>query len=341
MKKPLYECYSEQGKSNLPSHSEVNKMTSMGLVPLLVIDSNVCLEIIKFINYKKSATQIDKEKILNLIEFVQKNDGVEVFCLYSFLELTHKRVNLEIDKDKFIEFKNKIDFAFQCPIKYLRLYKFDYNRDYIIFKTPTIPLNTIESLNDHLLPTYCSLLKIRELSLMGLDKQKAQKNISNFLIWLKSEIGMIMGLELQLAINIFGGNSNYLKMITQRRSLEDVRRKLWGTTWDFFHARFSTNKDELSRITGKMVMPFFITNDTTLGQLIENNRLLLKYANDNGGHGSLILTDTKTMHLSDEFILDLSKQSIELASGMKGENLAFNNEKIVRLIAQFEENVSK
>lgn len=339
MKKSLFESYTEQGKSSLPTRADITEMTSNGLTPLIVIDSNVCLEIIKFINHKKSATQIEKEKILNLIEFVQKNEAVEVFSLYSFMELSHNRGNLEINKEKFIEFKNKIDFAIQCPVKYLRQYKFDYDRDYVIFKTPNISYNTIESLSQHLLPTYCSLLKMRELSLIGLDKNKAEKNIGNFLDWLKTEIGLIMGLELQLAINIFGGNSNYLKMISQRKSLEDVRKKLWGTTWDFFHARFSTNKSDLSGITGKVVMPFFITNDVTLGRLIENNHLLLKYANDDGRRGSLILTDAKTMHLSDEFIAILNRHLIGLADRKK-EN-AFMLDKIKKQITEFEERLSE
>ena len=231
----------------------------------LVLDSSVCLDIVSLVN-KKEINKESKRKVFELIKYSQKK-SMPPFEIFALLELSLNKVTYKLNTDKFTDFGNKLKFAFQFPLE--RFKKKDYNFS-TNFYQPEIPNinDNASAIVEQILVHYTALLKIREIARKGLGKQKAKKNIIEFIEWMNSELGLILGLEYQLAFQIFGGNNSFNSMIKENSSKEKALKTLWGTAWDLLHARVSRNSNQLSQIVNEDVNSIFITNDKTLYELL-------------------------------------------------------------------------
>ena len=283
----------------MPSKEEIDQLGETNQEHfVLVLDSSVCLEIINLVNYKSSA-RVDKEKIFNLMEYVQTNN-IEQISMFALIELCYDRQTLEINEEKFWEFKNKLDFAFSYRIKLFRRLKYDYNTEYQINRWPQLKITSIKPLANQLNISYVGLLKMREIATaQGLSKQTAEKNITQFIDWMTYNLDFMIGTEYSLAIQIFGGNSEFRTMIKLDSSKEKTLKALLGSAWDLFHARASRNKSKLTQIIGKPVSPIFVTKDKRLFDLL--SPIVILQAEFNSTKFSLTHENLTPPHYSDSF----------------------------------------
>lgn len=260
------------------------------------------------------------------------------FEIFALLELSLNKLTYEIDTDKFLELSNKLRFAFQFPIERLKKNDFNFSTNFYQPDKPDIK-NDASVLVEQILVHYCALLKIREIAQKGLGKKRAKKNIIEFIEWMNSELGLILGLEYQLALQIFGGNSNFNTMIKESSNKEKALKALWGSSWDLFHARVSRNSQQLSEIVNEDVNSIFITNDKRLYELLSPQ---VEFATE-FDRSRIILTDGQENyppHFSDEFIEKLNEKLLNIYKKRAFAKVEYpNNDLIKKLISNMEKNV--
>lgn len=265
-----YYFVSEIGPTQLPSKVEISQILASGNESILIVlDSSVCMDIINIVKHKKSA-HCDKNKIYNLIDFIQKNKGIgEHFSLFALLELCYDKTTLELQSEKYIDFKNMIDYAFEYPLKRFKKYDYDFLTDCKFFGDKEIKSEVIKQLiSERINLSYAALLKICQIGQNGLSKNKSENNIQEFIDWMELDLNVILGLEYTLALEIFGGNTKLISMIKLGSTKEKILRACWGTSWDLLHSRMGCNKEQLSYLTEQNVYPIFATKDSYLFNLI-------------------------------------------------------------------------
>lgn len=307
-----YGCFSEKGEASLPSKEEISQKISDGLEPIIFLDSCVCLHIIKVIDYGQQATGVNVSRILALKEYLSKHPDIKISPYFGFMELC--MCNGSFDKEKFKDFKYRIDFFEQIPFKKFRQFRYNFSHDFFIFKDPTLGMkNNYQHINELLKESYCALLKLRSLSIKGLSKNHAERNLTDFFDWMINDLDNIYGVEYKLAMNIFGGNTAYRKMIGLDNKPEDIKKKLIGSCWDIFHARNSSNSFRLFEMLGKNTSPYFLTSDTNLFNIFRGLSLtLIKDGGKNFTSSFIMGSDFNFPHLSKNFLEIQNGKMIEI-----------------------------
>lgn len=334
-KNATYYCFNENGECNLPSKTEIKNLKTKGIEPIVFLDSNVCLNIIKIVDKGRNATNCNKNKVFKLKEYLDKT-GIEIHGLFGLMELCQKEGIL--DTQKMTDFKLRLDFFKQIPLKYFKRFDYEFDRDFILYDTPNFKENNNwYGLEEKILFSYCSLLKIREIGLRkGVSKKNAIPNIKEYTYWMRNELGLMFGMEYKLAIAIFGGITEFRKMVCLEGKKSSAKKTLMGTVWDFTHARFCMSNLKISEVLGGSINAFFLTNDKNLFKLI--NRFNLSMYLENGDKKPTIVytSDFDYPHLDSEFCNFQLKESFDLMyKGIKQE-FKFNREKIKKQIHELE-----
>lgn len=331
-----YFYLSDLGRTQLPSNGEIsNFLEKENMYVLLNLDSSICLDIVNFVRHKKAA-RINKNKVLNLIEYVQKHD-VEPTAIFALTELCYDRKTFAIQEEKFWDFKNKMDFVFKYPYKLLKKYEFDYEINYHVFKKQELQKKSIEAIIDQLNIYYAALLKIRELAKANLGREFAEKNILNFVEWMVDDLNIVLGPEFSLALQIFGGNSDFRSMLKLDSNKEIALKAIWGSAWDLFHVRASCNSRQLSEIVGRTVYPIFITNDSNLFTL--SSPSVGFYAKLNST--KLVITENNVYppHYTNLFMERLNIKMQEIAEDRIIKDAIIIPSKIKSIVEQLEKNL--
>lgn len=307
---------SDLGKTILPTKEQVeNRKKEVGEEIIFVLDSSVCIDIRNLINWKKDATA-DKNKIFSLIEYAQKNN-IQWFPLFALIESCYDRQTLEIKADELFDFNNKIDFAFYYPIKELKKFNYIFEQDFVAHRGKLNKTDTSKIIIDEMINLYyAALLKIALISKKGLSAKVAEENIEEFIDWMINDIGIMLGVEYTLALQIFGGNGKFLKMIKLGGSKEKVMKAAWTTSWDLFHARMSCNNDQMSFLVNHKVYPIFVTKDATLFELLSPE---IKYYIKNGkSKFSITEKNNYPPHYSNDFMEYLNNKMFNLITNRIG-----------------------
>lgn len=328
---------SDKGKISLPSKSEIfDRAEKTGEKILLILDSSVCIDIIKLVNYKKKANS-DKMKIFNLIDFVQKNN-IDYLPILALVESCYDREALIIQPRKLFDYKNKLQFAFEYSIKEFK--KLEYNLKETFFSPDA---GEIESellkliIDTRINPYYAGLLKISHIAQKGLGQNRSEKNIDEFINWMENELGFFLGLEYTLALQIFGGNSKFGSMLKIGAKKDSIIKATWGSAWDVFHAKMSINKEMISEITDQNVYPIFVTKDVGLFNLMSPNVHL--YMKHNFTKVTITKNNEYPPNYSKEFIGNLNERIAEFSSKRFNRDVEIDVEKIKDLIKSLEESI--
>ncbi|WP_312285860.1 hypothetical protein [Chryseobacterium gleum] len=305
-----FNLVSDLGKINFPSKEELQKhFDETGEDYIFVLDTSVCLDIVSLIGWGKNS-KAEKSKIFNLIEFCQKNN-VEYFAIWGLLESSYNRENLEIKYDMFDDYYNKLNFAFNTPIKKFRKLEFDFYRDFPFVNDIQIDKNIVKSIIDSRVnPYYAGLLKICEIAQRGMGQNRAQKNVEEFYHWMENDLGYMIGHEYRLALQIFGGNSEYWKMLRLGSKKEIILKESMKSAWDIFHAKMSTNNELLSELVSRNVRPIFVTKDSRLFDLLSPK--LGSYIRTSNTKVSLIPIDDYPKIYSQDFITKMNEKTAKL-----------------------------
>jgi hypothetical protein len=297
-----YHSFTEKGYKVLPDKQELLALLNDNIEPILFLDSCVCLDIVKVIDYKRKAINANIQKVINLKRYISSNN-LKVRPMFGLIELSYE--NGHFNTKKYWDFRNRIRFFEEIPLKHFMSFKYDFNKDFFILNTPDLNLeSTFKSLEYFFLNTYCCLLKIRAISLNGLSKAKAENNITEFFNWMSNDLGIILGIEYRLALSVFGGSNEYRKMIWLDGDNSLVKRKIIGTSWDICHTRLCTNNFEFGKILeNRNIEGYFITNDNLLFNLHAHYSLsgIIEKSEDFGTM-KIFNTDFNIPHFTEDFI---------------------------------------
>jgi hypothetical protein len=335
--KKHFHFISDFGKSELPCKPELSQIAEAGERILLVLDSSVCLDIVSLVRDRKSSGA-DKIKIFNLIEYVQKNktDWTPIFAL---IESCYDRTTLDLKQDKLFDYKNKIDFAFKYPIKVLKKFQYDFNLNYKVFPQPKIEQTSIAIIiNERIKIHYAALLKIYQISLTGLNRESAERNIEAFVNWMVDDLDILLGIEYRLALNIFGGDPNFRSMLKLGSSKEKCFKACWGTAWDLFHARVSCNRDQLSSMIGGKVRPIFVTKDGRLFELLAPQ--IDTYFKYNSSKISISTNVDYQKNYTDSFMNYLNERMEDLRRERIHKSADITQQKLDQIIQDLEKSIS-
>ncbi|MBO9676307.1 MAG: hypothetical protein J7577_22895 [Sphingobacteriaceae bacterium] len=333
---PHYSCITEKGKCNLPDNEFIEDYLSKGVEPVVFLDSCVCLHIIKVVDHRRAAKNVDFSKIIALKEYIEKNPKVKINEFFALLELCSR--DGVIDKEKLQDFKLRMDFFKQIPLKVFTKFKYDINRDLIVFRNVADRLDKpLEAIDQILSNSYCTLLKIRSLALKGLSKRTAKNNLDILAAWMVSDLDIFRGSEYKLAMNIFGGNTEFRKMVGLDNEGAAAKKKLMGTAWDMFHTKFTANSFRLSDLLQRSVYPFFLTSDSNLFKIFENFSLeVFKDGGEAFVSSFIMKSDFTYPHLDDSFIEANNKKLLDIFIDRRNQQYFYDKLKVSRMINDLE-----
>lgn len=328
-----YHFFNEMGECNTPCIDELTKITKEGMASVFVLDSCVCLDLIKLVDHKAKA-RIDKDSLFHLLELVSETNS-EIFALGGILEMSHQKESMILDKSKFMDFFHRIKFAGMFPYKLMRSYKYDFS-NYFSSVDP-FHANDIIGFNHLLLPSYCALLKIRQIAKFGVDKQSAISNIEQLFTWMTNELDIFMGVEFQLGMNVFGGLTEFRRMVHLDGDDYEARKKLMGTAWDILHYRMMADSSAISAIIGKGCRCFFVTRDSPFYKLVKSLELALIVDGPSAiGRSKLIRSGNIPIFYDHEYINKLNLKMVEILPDRAMTRTVFDKRKISQLICSLE-----
>lgn len=332
----IYNCFSEKGEVSLPNEIFIASCLEDGVEPIVFLDSCVCLHIIKVVEHKRKAQGVNMQRILVLKEYITRHPTIRIDPFFAFLELCSQKDGF--DFEKFEDFKHRIDFFIQIPIKNFKSFNFDFNRDYFVFrKLPPMKGDPMKPVNQVLKNSYCTLLKIRSLATKNLTKSNAEHNIETLAEWMANDLNIFRGAEYKLGMNIFGGKTEFRKMIGLDNKLEDVKKKLKGTAWDMFHSKFTANSFRISEILQKDIYPFFLTSDANLFKIFQNFSVeIVKDGGENFVTSFVMTSDFSYPHLDETFIKKNNKKIFDLFVNRHNRQHVFNEGRVDRMIFELE-----
>ncbi|GGB18763.1 hypothetical protein [Puia dinghuensis] len=192
-----------EGESVLPNSVDLSKHEIV-----FYLDANLCLDIVSYFDNKGL---LDKAliNVQTLIVFCQQNK-IEVVPKFGALELCHNKVSRNLDILKCKEFVNKITYAFDKQFdNSVKLNQIDFKYE---IEVGEMDRKIFETFFPLILTSYVTLLKIYVLCKKN-NPQKGNvlKNLKLLLHWCDKHLNASMASEIQLAIKIFGGNSEYKK----------------------------------------------------------------------------------------------------------------------------------
>ncbi|MES2704919.1 MAG: hypothetical protein V4649_19945 [Bacteroidota bacterium] len=330
----FYSCFSEQGEDVLPTGKVLSSLKDE-VEPIVFLDSCICLEIIKVVDYKKQAKNVNFAKIIALKEYASKHQ-IEISPFFGLLELCLK--DGKLDEDKLWDFHHRIDFFKKISLKIFKTFKYDFAQNYIFFRPDTGWLvNPYKAIEPTLRNSYCALLKIRCLAKKGLTREMAEKNISVFLEWMKTDLDIVRAVEYKLALNIFGGNSVYRKMIGLDCKPNEVIKRLVGTTWDIFHSNTTSNSFRLFKMLDRNFLPYFLTSDANLFNIFKNFKLcVIKDGGDVYTSSFLRNSDFLVPHFAPDFIDRQNEKMMDCFIERGVNNYKYDKQKVDDLIRKLE-----
>lgn len=331
-----YSCFTEKGEDVLPDNAFIGECYEQGIEPIIFLDSCICLHIIKVIDHGKLAKNVDFSRILALKEYIEKHPDIRINPFFAFLELCSQKGTF--DKEKFQDFKLRIDFFEQIPLKIFKKFQYDFHRDILVVRNlSNINENPLEAVNQILKNSYCTLLKIRSISMRGLTKNKAEGNLNELIDWMINDLYIFRGAEYKLAMNIFGGNTGFRKMIGLDSKQADIKKKLLGTSWDMFHSKFTANSFRLFEVLGRNIYPFFLTSDANLFKIFQSFSLQIVKDGGKDYVSSFIMTsDFSYPHLDESFIDINNEKLFNIFVDRRNQEYTFDEEKIDKMIADLE-----
>lgn len=265
-----FSVISESGKTNLFSEVKLNKIREDNFIPELYLDANICLDFVQYADNNLKSSELSNN-IQALIAYSQLNK-LETKTDYGIMELCMNDILNGFNSKKFKNFKTKISYVLTLPFDlHTNLIRIQENR---FLDSEPLPSNReMAQFLSITTVSYLSLLKI-----FGLAKshppsaQTYLKNIESYLTWCDEELDTSMGLEIDLAFEVFGGNSQLWKMLGLQKSNYEtlVPPNILSTAWDLTHIRqigFDLNRN---------VKLFLITRDKSLLNLFQDFALQSK-----------------------------------------------------------------
>jgi len=312
----------------MPELTDLREIKSFGKSLFFVLDSCMCLEIIKLADHKKKA-KINHRLLLNFLDLFKRSKA-RLFSLGGLVELCTDHYSKEIDSEKFYDFFHRIKMIEILPIKHIRNFNYDY-ANYLTTANFKIP-SRLHGFDDMLLPTYCCLLKLRELALKNSTRKEfMEKNLITYIEWMENILEIMMGVEFRLGTKIFGGDTEFRKMIHLDGKPSEVKKKIIGTAWDICHYRLFSSPENLSVVVGEDAFPIFVTKDLPFFKLVRSI-----YSAPVKSGTRIMIDNYDSSFEPYEIIKGMNERMLHIAEKRAHSEIQYNEEKIKKLIYELE-----
>ncbi|RMZ59704.1 hypothetical protein D1632_08755 [Chryseobacterium nematophagum] len=264
----MYHFININGECTLPNPEQIILQALLGNKFLIQVDSSVLLDLVGIVN-KWNLPENNIEKAIEFIEY-QKVNKIDVSGALSVQELALDRVSKKYNEEIYNDYANKFLFALELSKEQIIEKDFCYNEKFSNQKHSLPPSEYADIRVEMCNRSYVALLKIRQLAFKnGVSEKNALKNIEEFLYWMKNELGLIMAVELQLAIYVFGGINDFTEMIWLKKDKSKIFQKLWGTAMDISFFRFLQMMESTKKELGIRDISIFATKDRKQFRLIK------------------------------------------------------------------------
>lgn len=261
----MYQYLSSSGLAGHPTRADVVRLaTDAGTITALVLDANVCLDLVELARLHASP-----RRTLQTQKFVRQiaKSGVDVLPGFGLAELSLRRADWTLDKKKLEAFETAISSAIDSA---------PGRRQGLDSAESTPPAGAVDAdLLDPLVPLlqvfYASLLKIACLATGDLSRSNALRNVRRYLSWATAEFDCVAALPLQAAVAIFGGDSLARKLIGVGAH-GSARSAVWGGAWDVFHLHHLYDLT-FAELEGTPIYPIFVTRDRAFYRIFSGSRL--------------------------------------------------------------------
>lgn len=266
-----------KNENPLPELQIIFQKRLQGIISVLHLDANICLELKKFVE-NDSMDSKSKLRVQHLLKFILETH-IDVLPAFGIIELCSRKDTLRIDLEKSRSLENLINKALSLNIDQV------FDRKLIpkkTFETRHMTTDTIKEFSPLLNRAYWSFLKIFHLvKTNGLKKDLAQKNIFQFIDWQDKFIKSMSPAIIQIALGIFGGCDIYRKMlqIDEKGEEKTISDKCWGASFDLLQI-FLCFLCSTKKMNGFDQQIIFVTNDAALFEVLKNTPL--RYLINNG-----------------------------------------------------------
>ncbi|NML19269.1 hypothetical protein HHL16_00220 [Pseudoflavitalea sp. G-6-1-2] len=267
---PTFFVLTSEGESVLPDSMQQKITHNRRKDSMLYLDANVCLDLL---NYFNGAGLMD-DKITNVetLIFFCQHYKISVVPKFGAMELSTNRELKTLDLNKYQDIVNKITYVFDKPLSRSEKLK-EWNPPY------TVEVNQMDILSFNafyplLLISYVTLLELYIICKENNPREaNIRQNLERFCHWCEYELNTSMASEILLATRIFGGVSEFRRMVDldkKTASVNGVLQTIWGTAWDFFHMRMLHLSDINPDIDHKT---YLITQDKNIFSLFKSCNL--------------------------------------------------------------------
>ena len=259
-----YYFMSITGSEIIPSNTSVLDNAKNGIVTLIQFDSNVCLNLVAFVQNRSSQERTIVSKNQHLLTTL-KDSEVDVHFAFPIYELCLDRNTFTIDREKYQSLANGVWEAIHLGIE--DIYRADYTHKNIEAPKDKI-FENIAPLSMFFKIFYASFLKIILISRSGISKDKAVDNMIVLVKWLDEKLDFNSSFVLQAAYAVFGGDTQARKLLGIDKS--DYKKCAWGAAADAWLV-FMSQVGTLGKLTAHQQNCIFVTADRGLFSVFTKN----------------------------------------------------------------------
>lgn len=273
----MYKFLNFFGECFLPDREQIVLEALKGSVFLIHVDSSILLDLIAIVN-KNNLPQSNLDKAIQFIEY-QNTYNIDASAILTISELTLDKETKTYNIEKFNDYANKFLFALSLSKEQIIKKNYDYHENWMIqnHDLSSDDLDFRVKICDR---SYVVLLKIREIAIRnGVNRGTALTNIEELLKWMKYDLRLMMAIELQLAIYIFGGINTFNEMIWLKKDNSKTLKKIWGTAMDISFFRVIQMMESFKNDIGVNDISILATKDERQFKLLQNIQTLFAIKN--------------------------------------------------------------
>jgi hypothetical protein len=245
--------FDQSGACDFPSKDLVRSNANRGVVTALVLDANVCLNLA---NYTQGLKDADMDSRIRQFLLAVELNKVDVVPFFGCLELASARNSDRVNLAQLSGIASNVSFALQQSEHSIARGQ----RPHMANLEKFVAANeSITAIYPMLRYAYCAFLKIIEIRMRGHLKDRAAKNIVEFLEWCET-MTCCVGLLTQAAFAVLGGERAADRLLSVRIGKTPLDAA-WGAAWDFWYSWMIQNYFPTHPLDAVAQHTIFVTDD--------------------------------------------------------------------------------
>jgi len=217
-----------RGPAALPSLATVLRDAGRGTVNAIMLDANLCLDLALFAEGR--LTEPLRTEIATFLERLTIT-GVDTLPGFGLAELSLQRHEWTIDDRRLRSLEAAISHSLELPATEIQRFLGAEARSFRVSDEPPLEVGLVVPL---LKLFYLCTLKMHAIARKGLSRDRAFPAVVEYLEWAMGDLDVNVVLSLQVALALFGGDSQARRFLALANS-NASSAPLWGAAWDMLH----------------------------------------------------------------------------------------------------------